>query len=139
MQDNAFEHSTTQENAKFCYAIFYLDFPIDSVYGEVLVFVDSAGLPVFARWSDRYYYPANVVRPVTSTEACVVVAFDEDGSEYRASLMDVFVCDLLPGDMEVMAQREGVDYSEVAKVIRHFQEGDTVGYVVEFENGSQSR
>lgn len=95
-----------------------------------------AGLPVFARWSDRHFYPA-YLRSVTSAETCVV-AF-EDGSEYRASLIDIFACDLLPCHLEVMAQREGVDWSEVATVIRHFEEGNTVGYVVDFGDGSESR
>jgi len=88
------------------------------------------GLEVYALWTDKVFYSGHIAS-VTSDQQALVV-FD-DGNNRSVNLDRIIACDLLPVGTSVLAERlDDEQWSELATVVGHYENGPEKGHMVEF-------
>ena len=89
-----------------------------------------AGSKVYALWRDKVCYSGHIVS--VSSDSQALVAFD-DGNNCHVQLDRIIVCDLLPIGSTVLAPRsDDQQWSELATVVSHYDNGSEKGHAIEF-------
>ncbi|XP_077865131.1 uncharacterized protein LOC102808031 [Saccoglossus kowalevskii] len=98
-----------------------------------------AGVRVFTRWPDGYYYPGIVVKK-DDKNGRFIVKFD-DGDTRPVSEKNIFIKEWLDKHQSVMAMSSDEEYFEPGIVVGYYKDKDTdeEGYVVEKDEGHTKR